>query len=834
MRHICSTACIGLSILAIGLAAFDVAARSFTINDLLSLERFDAAEITPDGRHIVLQTEARYDTAARYDMDGFTTPLLGRIKIAELPFKGSTRDLLPAIAGTGYVAGPMSPSGRRMAVQRLRGYRWDTGVVDLETGAVRWFDVPAETATWGRSLQWRSDTRLIVLALPKRGLPWFLKTISQTTHRLPSLWRRQALGKAPTAKEVGSGADLGIWPPPSQVRLEEIDIKTGRVREFARGGFIDVEVSPDGRFAALLTNTSAEQPSAIEPVRVGTAGRRRTLTIVDLNSGAATRPAPDLDLVSGLLDWSPNGDRLLVFGRQGAVPWEDGELIEVDPVEGRRLDLSRNKVKLQVEYRDIGMPTVRAAWLGRTPIVLGRTEQTTTTRADWFSLGPGAPMNLTAAAATVSPKLATVAEHSALMVAGNVLYGLTENASAKELGRATGLHQIEPPRFGLGDRFETNEPPQGDQAWLADNDRFYTATRIGLTPSFPISATAKAAAASSKALVTRETDDRGVTTISVMTTKGRSPILQVNTALASVDPMRSLPISHKDPEGRSVTSWLILPRDKPNGILPPLIVLPYPGSSYPRIPGRYAPDALFNAPNARLLAAHGYGVLVPSLPRDFSQGEPARDLAAQILSAVDAVGAQGLADPQRIVLWGHSFGGYGAFVTATQTDRFRAIVAQAGKVNLGAGWGSLAPFYAVSPEYGPMINASIGWAETGQGGLGAAPWKDPERYRRNSPFYAADQIHTPLFLIQGDQDFVTLANGQAIFAALFRQGRDARFMTLFGEGHIVMSPANVRAVYDAVLPWLDQKVDLNSPQLKPSSEPARQSGTNDAPRSPSP
>ncbi|WP_218275719.1 hypothetical protein, partial [Pseudomonas sp. GW456-12-10-14-LB2] len=91
-------------------------------------------------------------------------------------------------------------------------------------------------------------------------------------------------------------------------------------------------------------------------VRVGTPGRRRTLTIVDLNSGVATQPAPDLDLVSGLLDWSPNGDRLLVFGRQGAVPWEDGILIEVDPLEGRRLDLSRNKVKLQVEYRDIGMP----------------------------------------------------------------------------------------------------------------------------------------------------------------------------------------------------------------------------------------------------------------------------------------------------------------------------------------------------------------------------------------------------------------------------------------------------------------------------------------------
>lgn len=804
------------------------AARSFTVDDLLKLERFDRAEITPDGRHLVLQTEAAYDTAARFDFNQFSAPYLGRVKIADLHPARPARDLLPPAPGTAYVAGPLSPSGRAMVVQRMKDGVWDTGVVDLDTGEARWFPLPAETAVWGRSFQWRSETRLVALVLPPGTLPWGLRPITQTTERLPALWRDAAAGVTPTASVVGSGRDLSLWPAPRAMRLVEIDLASGRVRELARGGFIDFELSPDGRFAAALGEAEPLQPAADDTVRVATPGRRRALTLVDLTTGAATAPLPDRDLLTHLLAWSPGGDRLLVFGRRPGADWSDGDLLQVDAGSGEVTTPARGRVVPEVAYLGAGLGIVRAGWLGDRPIVFAR--RAGDPRADWFRLSPSGPVNLTASLKDAPPRLAAVDRDHALAVAGGSAYSLDAAGRARTLAAAPGLRPIFALRFGEGDRFDINGLAQAEWAWAAGGDglRRLTATRAESPLPLPPNETV-VAAGDRGPIVTSWRDETGVQTLGVRDRGARDVIATLNAALADVDVTPVRAIRHPGPDGRIVTSWLYLPPHPAAGRRPPLIVLPYPGSVSVRPPARYAPDALVFTPNARLLAAHGYAVLAPSLPRDQVHGDPAAGLADQILVAVDAVLAEGLADPDRLALWGHSFGGYGALVTAAQTVRFRAIVAQAAKAELASGWGALPPAFRVSPEDGPMINTTTGWAETGQGDLGAPPWRDPERYRRNSPLFLADRIRTPLFLIHGDQDFVSLANAEALFAALYRQGRDARFMTLFGESHTIGSPANVREIYAEVLPWLDRALDVTAPDA--SAPPDRPSP---APRSPGP
>jgi dipeptidyl aminopeptidase/acylaminoacyl peptidase len=104
----------------------------------------------------------------------------------------------------------------------------------------------------------------------------------------------------------------------------------------------------------------------------------------------------------------------------------------------------------------------------------------------------------------------------------------------------------------------------------------------------------------------------------------------------------------------------------------------------------------------------------------------------------------------------------------------------------------------------------MGFNETGQGGLKGPPWRDPERYRRNSPLFQADRVTTPIMLIHGDQDYVALAQGQAMFNALYRQNKDATLLTLFGERHLPASPANLRAIYAEVLPWLADRLEAPS------------------------
>ena len=60
----------------------------------------------------------------------------------------------------GYSVGAFSPSGRRLAVFRLRNDEWRLGLVEIATGRVVWTEVAPDLGLWGRSLQWLKDDAL--------------------------------------------------------------------------------------------------------------------------------------------------------------------------------------------------------------------------------------------------------------------------------------------------------------------------------------------------------------------------------------------------------------------------------------------------------------------------------------------------------------------------------------------------------------------------------------------------------------------------------------------------------------------------------------------------
>ena len=92
--------------------------------------------------------------------------------------------------------------------------------------------------------------------------------------------------------------------------------------------------------------------------------------------------------------------------------------------------------------------------------------------------------------------------------------------------------------------------------------------------------------------------------------------------------------------------------------------------------------------------------------------------------------------------------------------------------------------------------------------MGVPPWKDPERYMRNSPLFSADQIETPLLLIHGDDDFVDVTQPQELFNALQRQGKDSVFLRYWGEDHTFGSPANIRDMWQRIFAWFDDYLDI--------------------------
>ena len=86
--------------------------------------------------------------------------------------------------------------------------------------------------------------------------------------------------------------------------------------------------------------------------------------------------------------------------------------------------------------------------------------------------------------------------------------------------------------------------------------------------------------------------------------------------------------------------------------------------------------------------------------------------------------------------------------------------------------------------------------------MGVPPWKDPDRYIRNSPLTYASKVTTPLLIVQGDMDYVPIQQGEEFFSALYRQNKPASFVRYWGEGHILESPANITDLWTRLFAWL--------------------------------
>lgn len=222
-------------------------------------------------------------------------------------------------------------------------------------------------------------------------------------------------------------------------------------------------------------------------------------------------------------------------------------------------------------------------------------------------------------------------------------------------------------------------------------------------------------------------------------------------------------------DGRTLQGTLLLPPPQDPSQIPsrplPLVVSVYGGSSGAAAMGSF--DR-----HRQLLASRGYAVLVPDIPLEV--GTPMRDHAEAVLPAVDRLVDLGIADPARIGVTGHSYGGYGTLALLVQSDRFAAAVASAAQGDLVANYGRMA-----SDGSGRMS-----WSEEGQGRMGGTLWEVPERYRENSPVWRLDQVSTPLLLLHGaDDPTVPVWLAEAVFTELRRLHRPVALARYAGEGH---------------------------------------------------
>ncbi|MCY9543213.1 S9 family peptidase [Paenibacillus alvei] len=251
------------------------------------------------------------------------------------------------------------------------------------------------------------------------------------------------------------------------------------------------------------------------------------------------------------------------------------------------------------------------------------------------------------------------------------------------------------------------------------------------------------------------------------------------------------PISYKSRDGLTIHGYLTLPKNKrPENL--PLIVNPHGGP--------WARDKWGFNPEVQLLANRGYAVLQMNFRSSTGYGKAfidagdkqwGRDIQNDITDGVKWAIKQGIADPNRVGIYGASFGGYATLAGITFTPNlYAAAVDYVGVSNIFTLLNTLPPYWEANRN---MFYARIGHPE-----------KDKELLKAASPVFHADKIITPLFVAQGANDpRVNKAESDQIVDALKKRGIDVQYMVKDNEGHGFQNEENRIDFYNAMIKFLD-------------------------------
>jgi dipeptidyl aminopeptidase/acylaminoacyl peptidase len=251
-------------------------------------------------------------------------------------------------------------------------------------------------------------------------------------------------------------------------------------------------------------------------------------------------------------------------------------------------------------------------------------------------------------------------------------------------------------------------------------------------------------------------------------------------------------IKWKGPDNFDIEGVLVKPLDYQAGRKYPLI-LQIHGGPY----GRFSDG--FNA-RAQIWASLGYAVLMPNPRGSTGYGHQftvanvgdwgGRDFK-DIMAGVDAVIAKGIADADKCVVMGGSYGGFMTFWTITQTDRFKAAIGHA----------------AISDWYSFHGQSDIpGLMEYGFLGM---PWISTEVYRKWSPMTYVDRVKTPILITHGERDMrVNIQQGEQYYRSLRKRGVETVFLRYPREGHGIQEPNHQIDLQARQLAWFDKHLGI--------------------------
>lgn len=785
-----------LSVLPTGARA---ESRNFRVEDLFSLEGIGDAfgggpfSFSPDGRNFAIaigrprnSSPSREFELARLS-NGRNDVWISRSNGPLVNITNGARD------GSGWWDPQWSPDGRYLAMLSTRDRRLGIWLWDSRGGRLRRISVRNSQPRSGQVFVWLDENRLLAHVRDSRCPVTNLAAEALAT--APRSWRSAIEGGAPTASVLRSGIpDATIDCDAGLLVVVRID----GLEHVVANGVINSDWYPDPsrRFVAWRRNTGLirQAPGAQSESR---------FEVSAIDSASSVVPQmPVRRVLRECIAWTDDG-RVFFVGQKF-----DG-----------RYALFRTEARTGVtqsqELDDLELSACQGSGiqvLGPETVLL-RASQTGRSQRAWWRISIDRPP---ARIVQDWPQLIyRIAAGSHFVGAArgrlwrlNGVTGEMTDLSPSAVGQISQIVWPDPQSF-----WDDSSPRVAralDRVVVRDVDQRVFSIALDRQDEVEIGMPSQAvnvaafSQQSQRAISVRD-DERGLEVW--ISDPGRTPrrIYAGNQFLREIRAGTWRRLDYQMSEGSSQIAWALLPPNFNPGQRYPTIVFVYPG----RVQSATPPASAINSDrflNPQIAAAQGYVVLFPSIPlgQEGRADDPLLKLTSGVIPGVDAAIAEGVSDPERLFLFGHSFGGFAVNALVTQTNRFRAAVSIAGLSDLASAYGA----YSGATRYGPAPQEAFlglpGLIEAGQLRMGAPPWRDVERYSRNSPIFRAEDIRTPLMLVHGDLDFVPIEQSEELFRALYRLRRRAEFVRYFGEGHIIESPANIRDLWRRTFSWFAQ------------------------------